>query len=340
MESHHMYQVQTTEMPYNTYHMSQNLNQNDEDKSNINLALMHDPLFTIYGDPLTCNLNSLILNNILSCQYFKEDCAMKGFNEIIDEIIQNVTYAEPWAVGISGVPSTLFCCLYKLMLLKLTEGQVNYLINCIESPYVRCVGFLYIRYLSDPKDLWNRLSPFLDDDKMFFPKADRKTQIQMGEYIKNLLIEYDYYGTRLPRIPTPIERDIKAKFLLFKQEEKPWEVIDDHSTRDNFRDREENYPKKVSKKDSSSRSRSKSKKHKRSKKHKNNKDRKRKSKSRSYSSCREYSSRSRSNSRDRRKKKHNRKRDRSKSKSRSISRYKSSRSRSRTKSYKYKKNER
>jgi pre-mRNA-splicing factor 38B len=295
--------------------------QSQIEEENSNLTLAHDPQFTIYGDPLTCNLNPLILNNILSCQYFKEDCASKGFNEIIDEIIQNVTYAEPWAVGISGVPSTLFCCLYKLMLLKLTEGQVNYLINSIDSPYVRCAGFLYIRYLSDPKDLWNRLSPYLEDDKVFLPKADRKYQIRIGEYVENLLLEYDYYGTRLPRIPTTIERDIKGKLLLYKQGVEQGEIVESY--------RDENYSTRVSKKKSRSRSRSRSRKH---KKHK--KDRKRKSRSRSYSS--DYSSRSRSRSRHRKKK--DRKRDRSKSwsRSRSISPHRSSRSRS----PKYKKHER
>ena len=43
------------------------------------------------------NLNTLLLNNILSCQYFKEVIIFKTFNELIEEIKNNVTNIEPWA---------------------------------------------------------------------------------------------------------------------------------------------------------------------------------------------------------------------------------------------------
>jgi len=170
-----------------------------------------DPPFKIYGDHLTCNLNPLILNNILSCQYFKEEVALKSFEEIVLNIVVNVNYVEAWAVGMPGIPSTLFCCLYKFMLLKLTENQVKYLINNKESFYLRCAGFLYVRYLSDPKDLWNIFSPYLSDQQLFSPTLDQKEKINIGQYVKNLLNDLDYYGTRLPRLPTQVERDIKLK---------------------------------------------------------------------------------------------------------------------------------
>jgi pre-mRNA-splicing factor 38B len=121
--------------------------------------------FKIYGDGVTCNLNSLLHNNILSCQYFKDQLMNLGFNEIIDIIIQHVKYAEPWTIGTNGIPSTLFCCLYKFMIMRLSEQQVKFLINNQDSPYVRCSGFLYIRYLCDPNDLWSWMSPYLLDDK-------------------------------------------------------------------------------------------------------------------------------------------------------------------------------
>ena len=33
----------------------------------------------------------------------------------------------------------------------------------------------------------------------------------IGKYVENLLTGFDYYGTRLPRLPMQIERDIKLK---------------------------------------------------------------------------------------------------------------------------------
>lgn len=123
-----------------------------------------DPLFKTHGDSVTGNLNPLIFNNIISFQYFKEVVANKNFNEIINEIATNAHYAEPWAIGASGIPSTIFCCLYKLVLIKLTESQVQFMLNNTENTYVRCAGFLYVRYLSEPKKLYEILNPYLTDE--------------------------------------------------------------------------------------------------------------------------------------------------------------------------------
>lgn len=52
---------------------------------------------------------------------------------------------------------------------------------------------------------------------MFCPTIDSKYKITFGEYCENLLKEYDYYGTRLSRIPIQIERDIKTNLYNLQQ---------------------------------------------------------------------------------------------------------------------------
>jgi pre-mRNA-splicing factor 38B len=178
--------------------------------------IVNDPVFPIFGDQQRGNLNSLLYNNIQACQYFTDVCMQMSYPEIVQQIVQNVNYIEPWAVGTTGVPSTLFCCLYRLMTLKLTESQVKFLINKKEFPYLRCAGFLYIRFLIDPKDLWSRLSPYLFDQQSFYPILDQKNTITIGEYVENLLKQYDYYNTRLPKIPTNLERELKAKLAAIQ----------------------------------------------------------------------------------------------------------------------------
>ena len=54
---------------------------------------------------------------------------MKTFEEVVQEIVENVRYTDPWVVGANGVPSSFFTCLYKLMLLRLTEKQIYQLIR-------------------------------------------------------------------------------------------------------------------------------------------------------------------------------------------------------------------
>lgn len=162
------------------------------------------------------NLNSLLLNNILSCQYFKEIVIFKNFPELIEEIKNNVTNIEAWAVGISGVPSTFFCCFYRLVLLTINTQQIKQLLNS-SNIYVKISGLLYLRFVAQPKSLWGYLSPFLNDETIFFPGVDKKSSLSIAEYVGMLLKEYNHFGTRLPRIPIQIERDIRIKLICFEE---------------------------------------------------------------------------------------------------------------------------
>ena len=165
------------------------------------------------------NLNSLLLNNILSCQYFKEVVILKNYQDLIAEIKNNVTNIEAWAVGISGVPSTFFCCFYRLILLNLSSNQIKGLLNS-SNIYIKISGLLYLRFLAKPNYLWIYLSPFLEDETLFYPSIDRKYKISIGEYIVSILKEYNHFGTRLPRIPTQIERDIRMKLICYEEKNK------------------------------------------------------------------------------------------------------------------------
>jgi len=52
---------------------------------------------------------------------------------------------------------------------------------------------------------------------VFTPTIDTKNKITFGEFIENLLKDYDYYGTRIPRIPIQIEREIKTNLYNLQQ---------------------------------------------------------------------------------------------------------------------------
>ncbi|XP_037778107.1 pre-mRNA-splicing factor 38B-like, partial [Penaeus monodon] len=133
----------------------------------------------IWGNEKSMNLNPLILTNIQSSQYFKVNLyQLKTYHEVIDEIYYNVTHLEPWekgsrktsgqtgmcggvrGVGAGGIVSTAFCILYKLYTLRLTRKQVTGLLNHSDSPYIRGLGFMYIRYTQPPADLWDWFEPY------------------------------------------------------------------------------------------------------------------------------------------------------------------------------------
>lgn len=88
-------------------------------------------------------------------------------------------------VGTGGIVSSAFCLLFKLFTLRLTRKQVNGLINHRDSPYIRGIGFLYIRYFNlvvyckvlicflilcrytqPPADLWDWFEAYLDDEEV------------------------------------------------------------------------------------------------------------------------------------------------------------------------------
>lgn len=117
-----------------------------------------------WGNVNTMNLNPLILTNIQNSPYFKVNLfGLKTYHEVIDEIYYKVAHLEPWergsrktsgqtgmcggvrGVGAGGIVSSAFCLLYKLFTLKLTRKQLNGIINHCDSPYIRGIGFMYIR---------------------------------------------------------------------------------------------------------------------------------------------------------------------------------------------------
>lgn len=100
------------------------------------------------------------------------------------------------------------------------------LLNHVDSPYIRCIGFLYLRYASEPAKIWDWFEPYLYDEEPVQVEAQSKShrnnkpESTVGDYVRSLLTEMEYYGTLLPRLPVAIERDLKVKLLQAEQIEK------------------------------------------------------------------------------------------------------------------------
>uniref|UniRef100_A0A8C8FNR6 Pre-mRNA-splicing factor 38B n=1 Tax=Oncorhynchus tshawytscha TaxID=74940 RepID=A0A8C8FNR6_ONCTS len=145
----------------------------------------HGNNLPLWGNEKTMNLNPMVLTNVLSSPYFKVQLyELKTYHEVVDEIYFKVTHVEPWekgsrktagqtgmcggvrGVGTGGIVSTAFCLLYKLFTIKMTRKQVMGLITHNDSPYIRALGFMYIRYTQPPADLVDWYDGFLDDEEM------------------------------------------------------------------------------------------------------------------------------------------------------------------------------
>ncbi|XP_023764685.1 pre-mRNA splicing factor SR-like 1 isoform X3 [Lactuca sativa] len=137
--------------------------------------------------PIDQLLERVLCMNILSSDYFKELYRFKTYHEVIDEIYNQVDHVEPWMTGNCRGPSTAFCLLYKFFTMKLTVKQMHGLLKHPDSPYIRAVGFLYLRYAADPKTLWGWFEPYVKDDEEFSPGSNGR-MTTMGVYVRDLLL--------------------------------------------------------------------------------------------------------------------------------------------------------
>ncbi|KAJ3342951.1 PRP38 pre-mRNA processing factor 38 domain-containing protein B [Gonapodya sp. JEL0774] len=105
--------------------------------------------------------------------------------------------------------STAFCLLYKLWTLRLTVKQIRGMVDTGKG-HVRAIGLLYLRYVLDPKKLYEWFEPFLSDtEPVVIERGARPSTI--AYVARTLLMEQKWLGTMLPRIPVPVVKDIQAK---------------------------------------------------------------------------------------------------------------------------------
>lgn len=161
------------------------------------------------GRPIDTLIERVLSMNILSSDYFKELYKLKTYHEVVDEIYEHVDHVEPWMTGNCRGPSTAFCLLYKLFTMKLTVKQMHGLLKHSDSPYIRAVGFLYLRYAADPKTLWKWFEPYVKDEEEFAPGSNGR-MTTMGVYVRDLLLGQYYFDSLFPRIPVPLMRQIVA----------------------------------------------------------------------------------------------------------------------------------
>lgn len=171
----------------------------------------------MHGNTSNYNINTLLFDNIMSNDYFRALYQLRTYHEVIGEIERTVKHVEPWQTGTARFPSSAFCLLVKFCLMKLTEKQMNGLLKYTENAFVRAIGFLYLRYVAPPADLWQWFAPYLEDVQEIQPASDKNLHMTIGAFCIKLLTEMQYFGTTLPRIPVPIERKFKVLLLLLDE---------------------------------------------------------------------------------------------------------------------------
>jgi len=201
----------------------------------------------LWGPDDSFHFNPVLLEKIIKSHYFQKCCReITDWNKLVDEVYYKVQDLEPFAVG--GQPSTAFCLLLRLLTLRCSEKQMKLLLDHVDSPYIRGIGFLYLRYAGDPKSIWGWIEPYLYDDESITVAAtssknkarqqgSQKETETVGDFVRRLFSsERDFYGTMLPRLPIQFERDIQVKLLFAEKiEERAKKHLSDRKTMDYFK---------------------------------------------------------------------------------------------------------
>merc|ERR1719210_2910473 len=328
----------------------------DDDDPTIWTASKSKSVLQFHGNERTMNINPLILTNVQGSPYFKVELFnIKTFHEVVDQIYYKVDHLEPWATGsrktagrsqtgmcggvrgvsAGGIVSSCYCLMYKLYTLKATKKQVYALIEHADSPYIRGVGFMFLRYTLPPQLMWDWFEPYLDDEEEIDIKAGGGKLMTIGEMCRLMLTRLEWFDTRFPRIAVNYEKQIRDNLEARQREQQEWEneqgfgqqtqqrgspggrsagrASRDRDSKTRERDRDSRTRKSRSR-DRRSRSKDRKSRH-RSRSRDKSRDRRDRSRSREK---KKEKKRDRSRSRDRHHKKH--KKDRRKSESRSRSR--------------------
>ncbi|KAI9297259.1 PRP38-domain-containing protein [Neoconidiobolus thromboides FSU 785] len=154
------------------------------------------------------NLNNIVYSNIKLSMYYKSLSEITEVHELIDEIYNSVDYLEPFTTG--SVPSSCYCLLFKMWNMKLNGKQIRTFVDSKDSPYIRALGFLYLRYVCKPENIWAWFEDYLEDEESLnLTKGPNHKIITIGKLCRLLLEDMKFCGTLLPRIPVPIARQIE-----------------------------------------------------------------------------------------------------------------------------------
>mmetsp|Transcript_68437 Transcript_68437/g.135230 ORF Transcript_68437/g.135230 Transcript_68437/m.135230 type:complete len:543 (-) Transcript_68437:79-1707(-) len=151
----------------------------------------------------------LLQSHIVESTHFKTLMALEQFEEITEEIANFADTIEPYMQNSTTVPSALFICVYRLLSMGIDAQQLRRLIEGGDNSYIRCAGFLFIRFGLAPDQLWFWLGEYvLDDDEL--PAKDVEKNMSIGEYVECLMTQDRYYSTVLPRLPASTKRQLEV----------------------------------------------------------------------------------------------------------------------------------
>jgi len=155
----------------------------------------------------------MLKDQILKSSYFKSLMEITTVEALCEEIIE---YADNLDVynsgGASTTPSCFICQVYRLFTLPHAEDELQVIFHS-DSAVVRCVGFVFVRFVFEPTQFFQTLEEHLyaDMELKYQEPSGKSASMSIGEYVENLMIKEKYFSTPLPRIPVKVRQQLEER---------------------------------------------------------------------------------------------------------------------------------
>lgn len=172
------------------------------------------------GNPKTFGFGGLLQTHIVECAHFKSLLTLETFDQLVEETYQFANSVEPYMTNSPTLPSALFCCLYRFFTMGLDGRSLKRLIESQVSPFIRCLGLLYVRFGLPHDQLLAWCGEYLLDDETFKPSPESDYTTTIGEFVETLLSQDRYYNTVFPRLPMATKRRVEEELAPLGQNRK------------------------------------------------------------------------------------------------------------------------
>jgi len=162
----------------------------------------------------------LLQTHIVECAHYKSLLTLETIDQLVDEAYQYANSVEPYMPNSATVPSALFCCLYRFFTMGLDARGLRRLVDNQMSPFIRCIGLLYVRFGLPHDQLLAWCGEYLLDDEPFKPAPDSDYTTTIGEFVETLLSQDRYYSTVFPRLPMSTKRRVEEELAPLGQNRK------------------------------------------------------------------------------------------------------------------------
>mmetsp|Transcript_86929 Transcript_86929/g.245189 ORF Transcript_86929/g.245189 Transcript_86929/m.245189 type:complete len:545 (+) Transcript_86929:2-1636(+) len=175
----------------------------------------------------TFNCSPMLKDQIFASSYFKSLLSINTIEDLIEEIVTYADTLDVYNAGSNNSPSCFICHAYRLFTLPQAEdlSEVGSILDHTANAVVRCVGFIYLRFVTNPTYLWGKFEDHLfDDQELTYANAGKQVTTTIGEYVEGLLVRDKYFNTPLPRIPVKVKQMLEKELAPLPQYRKRMEA--------------------------------------------------------------------------------------------------------------------